>query len=105
MSKPNFSGTWKLNRRESVLQIASPDSTLFVIDHREPHLRISRTHIVGDATLVFDTKVARGGEAGTNVVRYNLSVSLESLIAEECFRSRVLSYDNKWVLDKVSPGG
>jgi hypothetical protein len=43
--RPNFSGTWKWNPAKSVLQITGPDSTVFVIDHREPFLRISRTHV------------------------------------------------------------
>jgi len=134
MPKPNFSGTWRFNPGKSVLQIMPPDSTLFVIDHREPLLRISRTHVVGgesdtftldlttdgrevtlergdlrlrarahwdDATLVFDTKVIRSGEEGANLVRYGLAPNLESLIAEERFRSKTLNYDNTWVLDKV----
>ena len=132
--KPNFSGTWKFDLARSVLQIPQPDSTTFVIDHREPLLRISRTHVVGDKadtfaldlttdgrevtldrgelrlraraywdedTLVFDSRLARGGEEGTNVVRYALAEDEQSFAAEERFRSGSLNYDNTWVMEKV----
>ena len=56
MPRPDFSGTWKFNPARSALQIPAPDSTLFVIVHREPRLRITRTHVVSDRsdTLVLD---------------------------------------------------
>lgn len=47
-ARPDFTGTWRFNPARSVLQIAAPDATIFVVDHREPTLRISQTHIVGD---------------------------------------------------------
>jgi hypothetical protein len=119
------------------LETAGPDATLFVIDHREPLLRISRTHFAGgksdsftidlttddtpvvvdregtrlraraywdDDTLVFDTQIIREGDEASNTVRYSLGAAGESFIAEERFRSRTLSYDNRWVLDKEHAG-
>ena len=53
MHKPNFSGTWRFNPATSALQIPAPDSTMFVVDHREPLLLISRTHIVGERRDTF----------------------------------------------------
>jgi hypothetical protein len=133
MQKPDFSGTWKFNPDKSVLQIPAPDSTVFVVDHREPIFRLSRTHVVGESsdtftldlttdnrevvmvrgdlrlrarayweseTLVFDSHINRGGEDATNVVRYTLDGTLDSFVAEEQFRSKSLSYDNIWVLEK-----
>lgn len=117
-----------------MLQIAAPDSTLFVVEHREPSLRLSRTHISGESsdtfslelttdgqpvtadrdgvnltarayweadTLVFDTKLKRGEDEGSNLVRYRLSETGESFEANESFRSPSLNYDNLWVLDRI----
>jgi hypothetical protein len=126
---------WKFNPARSVLQIRAPDSTEFLIEHHEPALRISRTHIVGekrdtfslslttdgrevsvdrddlrlrcrayweDDTLVFDSKLIRAGEEGTNIVRYTLSDDGATFRAEERFRSSSLNYDNLWILDRVN---
>jgi len=134
MPKPDFTGTWRFNRAKSALQIPAPDATLFVIEHREPSLRISRTHILGetqntfsldlttdgqevsvsrddaqlharaywdDDTLVFDTRLIRGGEEATNAVRYVLSTDRLSFVAQERFRSASLNYDNVWMMDRV----
>lgn len=61
MPKPNFTGTWKFNPANSVLQIPAPDATVFVIDHREPVLRISRTHIVGEKQDTFSLDLTTDG--------------------------------------------
>lgn len=117
-----------------MLHISPPDATTFVIDHREPVLRITRTHVVGEVrdtfsldlttdgqvvmaerddlrlkaraywdgdTLVFDTRLIRAGEEATNLVRYTLSDSRETFVAEESFRSGSLYYDNVWWLDRL----
>jgi hypothetical protein len=42
--RPAFTGTWVLNLARSKLQVPPPDSTIFVIDHHEPVVRIFRTH-------------------------------------------------------------
>ena len=42
--RPNFAGTWVLNLAKSKLQVPPPDSTIFVIDHHEPVVRLFRTH-------------------------------------------------------------
>jgi hypothetical protein len=42
--RPTFTGTWVLNLAKSQLQVPPPDSTIFLISHREPILRIFRTH-------------------------------------------------------------
>ncbi len=43
-TKPDFSGTWRANFAKSKLQIQQPESTVFVLDHREPRFILSRTH-------------------------------------------------------------
>lgn len=60
----------------------------------------ARAYWDGD-TLVFDTRLLRAGDEATNVVRYTLSDNRETLVAEECFRSGSLNYDNVWWLDRV----
>ena len=41
---PNFTGTWVLDPARSRLEGPAPDSTIFVIRHQEPAVRIFRTH-------------------------------------------------------------
>jgi hypothetical protein len=135
MPKPDFSGTWTFSPARSTLQIAAPDATVFVIEHREPSLHIARTHVKGETrdtfsldlttdgkevvktsgdlslaaraywehdTLVFETRVVRAGNEGTNVVRYQLAADRMSFVAEERFRSAVMNYDNIWVMERVA---
>jgi hypothetical protein len=40
----NFTGSWVLNAARSRLEVPSPDSTIFVIRHQEPNVRMFRTH-------------------------------------------------------------
>jgi len=137
MPKPDFTGTWRFNSAQSVLQINAPDATEFIIEHHEPALRITRTHIVDDKrdtfsiglttdgrevtierdglqlrcrayweddALVFDSKLVRGDEVGTNIVRYTLSDDGEIFRAEEKFRSSALNYDNFWLFNRDTAG-
>ena len=60
--KPDFTGTWRLSHARSVLQIPAPDSTVFVIEHREPALRISRTHVVGAKQDTFSLDLTTDGQ-------------------------------------------
>jgi uncharacterized protein (TIGR00369 family) len=61
MPKPDFTGTWTFNPAKSVLQIPAPDATVFAVDHREPALRISRTHIVGEKQDTFSLDLTTDG--------------------------------------------
>jgi hypothetical protein len=60
VAKPNFSGTWRFNPAKSALQISPPDATVFVIEHREPALRVARTHITGGKSDTFTGGCWRG---------------------------------------------
>ena len=71
MPKPNFSGTWRFSREASVLQIPAPDETLFVVEHQEPRLSISRTHVVGDRRDTFSLELTTDGQ-DVSVERDNL---------------------------------
>jgi len=53
MNRPNFSGTWEFNPPKSNLQIQSPDSTTFIIEHNEPIFKLTRTHIFGGKSHTF----------------------------------------------------
>ena len=72
-SHPNFTGTWVLNLARSRLEIAPPDSTVFVIHHQEPLVRIFRTHARAEMldtvtfTLRTDSSEVRWELRGTQV--------------------------------------
>jgi hypothetical protein len=63
MEKPNLSGTWMLDRLRGRLEIPMPDSTVFVIEHREPEFHLDRTHVVGDAQDKFSIDLTTDGQA------------------------------------------
>jgi hypothetical protein len=65
MSKPDFSGTWKFNPSKSVLQIPAPDSTIFIVEHREPVFRIQRTHVFGQKSDTFALDLTTDGKEAT----------------------------------------
>lgn len=133
MTRPDLSGRWQYNPRKSLLEIPSPDSTTFVIEHDEPRFHVTRTHVFSEKsdtfslelitdgeivefnhgglliraslqwegmTLVFDSSLDRDGEQATNIARYELSDDNQVLLAHERFRSKSLSYDNRWVFDR-----
>lgn len=64
-SKPDFSGTWAFDPDRSSLQIASPDSSTFVIEHREPHWRLERTHVFGGSSDTFTLELTTDGKPVT----------------------------------------
>ena len=65
MNKPDFSGTWKFNPNRSRLQIEPPESTVFVLDHREPLFRISRTHVFRGKRDTFELQLSTDGKEVT----------------------------------------
>lgn len=65
MPKPDFSGTWKFNPSKSILQIPAPDSSVFVVEHREPVFRIQRTHVFGQKSDTFALDLTTDGKEVT----------------------------------------
>src|SRR5512145_2125397 len=65
MTKPNFTGTWRFNQSKSTLQTPSPESSVFVIEHNEPHFRLERTHVVGGNSDTLTIDLATNGEVVT----------------------------------------
>lgn len=55
-ARPDFSGRWQFQPDRSSLQIRSPESSIFLIDHRDPHWRLERTHVFDERedTLVLE---------------------------------------------------
>lgn len=79
------------------------DGTEVTLDRGDLKLR-ARAYWDGD-TLVFDSELVRGGEEGSNLVRYSLEQSLDYFVAGERFRSASLNYDNTWVLNRTAGHG
>jgi hypothetical protein len=104
--KPDFSGTWRFNPEKSALQIPAPDATIFVIEHREPLLHITRTHVVAgksDATSWSLTPRSLAAGRRGRMSSGTHSRRTGSFVAEERFRSRDLSYDNRWLMERAAP--
>ncbi len=62
MGRPDISGTWRFNPARSALQIKAPDASRFVIEHREPLLRLSRTHTAGGKSDTFTLDLTTDGK-------------------------------------------
>lgn len=62
MNKSDFTGMWRFNREKSVLEIPSPDSTTFVIEHREPYFHLERTHTFGKSSDTFSIDLTTDGK-------------------------------------------
>ncbi len=73
-NKPDFSGSWLVNRAKSVLHIHAPDSTSFFINHHEPIFGLQRTHTVGETKDDFAIRLNIGGETITTSHR-DLNIS------------------------------
>ena len=63
MTKPDFTGTWKFNSAKSVLQMPPPESSIFVIEHSEPHFRLERTHVFDGKNNTFSVALTADGES------------------------------------------
>ena len=86
------------NQSDTISVELMTDGRELILDQGEIRVR-GRAYWDADV-LVFDSLLTRGEEEASNLVRYKLTEKLESLIAEETFRSRKLNYDNVWVLDR-----
>lgn len=61
-ARPDFTGTWTFNPARSTLQIQAPDKSVFVIDHRDPVLRFSRTHTASEVDDTFTIDLSTDGQ-------------------------------------------
>lgn len=55
--RPDFSGTWKLDKGKSTLQAPAPDTSILHIDHSDPRLWLTRAHIVDGVANLFSINV------------------------------------------------
>lgn len=63
MTQPDFTGRWQFNPSKSLLQIPSPESSFFVIEHREPQFHLERTHVFGGQSDTFSIALTTDGKA------------------------------------------
>jgi len=61
-TKPDFSGTWKMNREKSKFAVGGPDSLLIKIDHKEPAFVENWTVSTPDGERSFQAKYTTDGK-------------------------------------------
>lgn len=61
MGRPDFTGTWAFNAGKSALQIPAPESSEFIIEHREPHFRLARTLVMQGQRDTFSIDLTTDG--------------------------------------------
>jgi hypothetical protein len=61
-AKPNFTGKWNFNLAKSKLEIPPPTSSRFVVDHREPKFRLTRTHIYAERSDTITVEFTTDGK-------------------------------------------
>lgn len=101
-TKPDYTGTWKANFAKSKLQIAAPESTVFVIEHREPRFRLSRTHTFQGKSDTWGIELTTDGkevvrEEPNRTLRCRLTWEGNSLVFSVQIRTR----DGEELTDRV----
>jgi hypothetical protein len=61
-TKPDFSGTWKMNREKSKFERGGPDALLIKIDHKEPAFTENWTVSTPDGERSFQAKYTTDGK-------------------------------------------
>jgi hypothetical protein len=68
-SKPNFSGTWKLNVAKSDFgPLPAPDSRTDVIDHNDPAMKINESMVTAQGNVNANINYTTDGKEATNQV-------------------------------------
>jgi hypothetical protein len=66
-SKPNFSGSWKVNNSKSDFgPMPAPQSITSKIDHKEPNLKIATTWVGDQGERTFEFSYTTDGKENTN---------------------------------------
>jgi hypothetical protein len=60
--RPDFSGTWKLDKDKSTLQAPAPDTSILYIDHSGPRFLLTRAHVVDGEADLFHILVLTDGK-------------------------------------------
>ncbi len=89
--RPNFSGIWVVNFKESKLEIEAPESSLFNIRNDDPLIVLSRTYKAKDYEDTFSLEMSTDGKefdtSKSNIeIRGNCTWQGDTLI----FESRLL---------------
>ena len=61
-TKPDFSGTWIFNPAKSRLEMTAPTKSIFVIEHRDPIFKLTRTHTRGEHSNTLTFEVTTDGK-------------------------------------------
>jgi len=91
--KPNFTGTWKVNLQKSKLQIPPPESSVFVVEHAEPRLRITRTHVFGGKSDTFTIQLTTDGQETV------LRDAQRTIYSRAYWEGNVLVFDSRIVME------
>jgi hypothetical protein len=119
-TKPDFSGSWKMNKEKSKFSgNGGPDALLIKIDHKEPALTEEWSMSTQDGDRSFQAKYAIGGQeteqevmgrtAKTSAKWEGDTLVIEFKTADSSFKRKItLSADGKTITKVVThnpPGG
>ena len=117
-TKPDFSGSWKMNREKSKFADGGPNAILIKIDHKEPAFTEEWTMSTPDGERSFQAKYATDGKeteqevmgrtAKTSAKWEGNALMIEFKTEEGFFKRKItLSADGKTITKTVthSPGG
>lgn len=91
--KPNFTGTWKVNLQKSKLQIPPPESTVFLVEHDEPRLKITRTHVFSGKSDTFTILLTTDGHETV------LKDAQRTIYSRAYWEGNVLVFDSRIVTE------
>jgi hypothetical protein len=117
-TKPDFSGSWKMNREKSKFADGGPNAILIKIDHKEPAFTEEWTMSTPEGERSFQAKYTTDGKeteqevmgrtAKTSAKWEGNALVIEFKTAEGFFKRKItLSADGKTITKAVthSPGG
>jgi hypothetical protein len=109
MSKPDFTGVWRLDPRRSALEVPTPESSTLTIEHREPRFRLSRSHVLAGVRDTFSTELTTGGKEvvcshGGLDIRARLTWEGETLVCDSKLSREGVEADNV-VRYRLADGG
>lgn len=107
-SKPNFTGTWKINFERSVFgPIPQPKSQTNTVDHKEPRIKQIIESDGGDGAATTETAYTTDGKECVNDIHGSKLVSKlhwdgETLVVDSVFSTPAgdLQVRDQWALSK-----
>lgn len=91
--RPNFTGTWKVNLQKSKLQIPPPESTVFLVEHDEPRLKITRTNVFSGKSDTFTILLTTDGRETV------LRDAQRTIYSRAYWEGNVLVFDSRIVME------